>query len=189
MGKRAVFVGTLGGVFVVVVTGPPGVGKTSVLTALVDALSDDGVPHAAIEVEALRWAHPAVSDDQEMRHLDALCASYRQVGHDLLLLAQTIETDDDLTRLLDAAGADDQFMVRLQASPSTLVRRLVEREPEGWSGLPDLLAHTQRLAVSMPALAGVDLVLSSEGERPRILAERIRAACPVKLTAGRPPGS
>jgi len=106
-----------------------------------------------------------------------------------LLLAQTIDTDDDLARLLDATGADEQFVARLQASPSTLVRRLVERGPDGWSRLPNLLAHTQRLAVSMPALAGVDLVLSTEGQRPQILAERIRTACPVKLTAGRRPGS
>ena len=39
--------------FAVVITGPPGAGKTSVLTALVDALSDDHIAHAAVEVEML----------------------------------------------------------------------------------------------------------------------------------------
>jgi hypothetical protein len=34
----------------------------------------------------------------------------------------------------------------------------------------------------MPALAGVDLVLSTEGEHPEDVAARIRAACPAQLT-------
>jgi Ni2+-binding GTPase involved in maturation of urease and hydrogenase len=41
----------VGGVFAVLIAGPPGAGKTSVPTALVDALSDDDVAHAAVEVE------------------------------------------------------------------------------------------------------------------------------------------
>ena len=54
--------------FAVLITGPPGAGKTSVLTSLVDALSDDDVPHAGIEVEMLEWAHPALTEQQSMRH-------------------------------------------------------------------------------------------------------------------------
>jgi Ni2+-binding GTPase involved in maturation of urease and hydrogenase len=46
--------------FALVLTGPPRAGKTSVLTALVDALSDDDIAHAAVEVEALVWTHPAL---------------------------------------------------------------------------------------------------------------------------------
>lgn len=112
--------------FVVVLTGPPGAGKTSVLTALSDALSDDDVPHATIEAEALRWTHPALSDEQELRHLATMCALYRDVGHDLLLVGQTIETDNDRTQLMDAVGADEYFVVRLEAQPATLVQRLIE---------------------------------------------------------------
>jgi len=78
----------------VVITGPPGAGKTSVLTALADALSDDNVPHAAVEAEALRWAHPGLTDEQEMRHVKAVCALYREAGHALMLIGQTIETDE-----------------------------------------------------------------------------------------------
>ena len=90
----------------VVITGPPGAGKTSVLTALADALSDDDVPHAVVEAEALRWAHPGLTDEQEMRHVKAVCALYREAGHALMLIGQTIETDDNLAQLVDAVGAD-----------------------------------------------------------------------------------
>jgi len=165
----------------VLITGPPGAGKTSVLTALVDALSDDDVAHAGIEVEMLEWAHPALTDEQWTRHLSTMCGLYRKGGHHLLLIAQTVETDDDLTMLCEAVGAEEYFLVRLEAQSATLVKRIIEREPPSWSGLATLVAHAQKLAISMRALRGVDLVLSTEGERPEDVAARIRAARPDQL--------
>jgi GTPase SAR1 family protein len=169
-------------VLVLVLTGPPGAGKTSVLTALVDALSDDDIAHAAVDVEALVWTHPAVTREQWARHVRAICELHRQAGHRLLLVAQTLETDADVTELLAAVAADQVFLVRLEARPATLVRRIVEREPPAWSGLDDLVEHAQELAASMPALSGVDLILSTEGERAEDVAARIRAARPDWLS-------
>lgn len=180
--------GTRARVFAVVVTGPPGAGKTSVLTALTDALADDDVAHAAVEAEALRWAHPGLSDEQEMRHVAAMCASFRDIGHRRLLVGQTIETDADLARLVAVVGADEYFVVRLEATSTTLVERVIAREPETWSGLAALVEHTQELAATMPALHGIDLVLSTEGQRPEDVAQRIRAARPEQLLA-QPPGT
>ena len=169
--------------FTVLITGPPGVGKTSVLTALVDALTDDDVPHAAIELETLAWTHPALSDELWLRHIKTTCALHREAGHQLLLVAETLETDDDADRLRVVLGADESFLVRLEAQPATLVARLIEREPESWSGLADLVEHTQELALTMPALSGINLVLSTEGQRPEAVADRIRAALPSQLVA------
>ena len=169
--------------FTVVITGPPGVGKTCVLTALVDALTDDDVPHAAIELETLAWTHPALGDELWLRHVQTTCALYREAGHQLLLVAETLETDDDLSRLRAVLGAEGYFLVRLEAQPATLVERILEREPESWSGLAGLVEHTQELAVTMPALRGVDLVLSTESQRPEAVAHRIRRALPDRLVA------
>jgi broad-specificity NMP kinase len=163
-------------VFAVVLTGPPGAGKTSVLTALVDALSDDDITHAAVEVEMLVWTHPALIEEQWARHVRAACELYREAGRRLLLVAHTLETDADVAELLDAVGADEVFLVRLEAQPATLVERIIEREPRSWSGLDDLVEHTQELAASMRALNDVDLVLKTEGERAEDVAARIRAA-------------
>ncbi|MDQ3630274.1 MAG: AAA family ATPase [Actinomycetota bacterium] len=172
--------------FAVLITGPPGAGKTSVLTALVDALTDDDVPHAAIEVEMLKWAHPRLTDQQRLRHVQTFCELYRDAGHDLLLVAQTVETDAHLAQLLGAVGAEHSFVVRLEAQPVTLVERIIEREPESWSGLSALVEHAQRLAVTMASLRRVDVVLSTQNQRAEAVAERIRTALHNRLAAPSP---
>jgi Mrp family chromosome partitioning ATPase len=165
----------------VVLTGPPGAGKSAVLTALADALSDDDIPHAAVELEALMWTHPALSGEQWTRHVQAVCALHREAGHELLLIAQTLETDGDMSQLRQAVGAAEYLLVRLEAPPATLVERIIDREPESWSGLPELVEHAQQLAADMPALRGIDLVVSTEGQRPETVAQRIRDAHPGRL--------
>jgi hypothetical protein len=168
----------------VVITGPPGAGKSSVLTALVDALSDDDIAHAAIEVEALAWAHPALPDEHWERRLRLACDLYREAGYDLLLVAQTLETDEDVAQLRAAVGADEVVLVRLQARPSTLAERIVDREPASWSGLPGLVEHARELAASMPSLGGVDLVLDTDGQRAEDVAAALRAAVPALARHG-----
>ena len=50
--------------FAVVVTGPPGAGKTACLTALTDALVDDEVAHASLDMDEVAWAYPFPSVEQ-----------------------------------------------------------------------------------------------------------------------------
>jgi predicted ATPase len=76
-------------VFVLVLTGPPGAGKSSVLEALSDALVDDDIAHAAVETEALTVTHPPLDDGQWLAHVDAACRLYRRQGQRLLLVATT----------------------------------------------------------------------------------------------------
>ena len=148
----------------ILITGPPGSGKTSVLTALADALSDDDIPHAAVEVEALAWTHPALDDERRLAHVRTVCA-----GHDLVLVGETIETEADLAALLGAIGAEETFVVQLEAAPDTLAERIVAGEPH-WSGLAALVEHAR----TMPAVGGADLELSTEGARAEDIAARIR---------------
>ena len=149
----------------VLITGAPGSGKTSVLTALSDALSDDDVPHVTVEVEMLAWTHPPLTDEQRLRHVRAICA-----GHPLALVAETVESEAELAALREAVGADRSFVVRLEAPPDTLAERIVAREPPGWSGLSALVEHARAMA----PVAGADLVLSTDGEIAEAIAARIR---------------
>ena len=54
--------------------------------------------------------------------------------------------------------------------------RILDREPPGWEGLPELLNASRSLAASMPALEGVDLVRHRGRAAGGRAAERIEAA-------------
>jgi Mrp family chromosome partitioning ATPase len=157
---------------VVVITGPPGAGKSSVATALHDALGDRGVANALIEVDELERSYPPVPLDHVVEHVRVLADSYRSLPRDLLLVTATLEDDMYAARLLAALPSGDRFVVRLEATPATLQARIRDREPAGWSGLDQLLASAARLAATMPRLYGVDLVLSTEGTSAEAVAER-----------------
>jgi hypothetical protein len=96
----------------------------------------------------------------------------------------TVEGQDDLDAVLAAIDADRHAVARLEAEPATLRRRIVEREPDGWAGLDELLAAAERLAPVIAHIDGIALALSTECDRPEAVAERIRDAFPAELRPG-----
>ena len=92
-----------------------------------------------------------------------------------------MESDADLRGVLSAVGADEHVVVRLEADPATLARRIIEREPEGWSGLDELVAASARLGPVIAGLDGIEVALTTEDARPRDVAARIRDAFPAAL--------
>jgi hypothetical protein len=171
-------------VFAVVLTGPPGAGKSAALEALSDALVDDDVPHATLETEALTATHPPLGDAQWFAHVRAACELHRRQGQPLLLVAATVQSAADLRGVIEAVDADEHVVVRLEAEPATLARRIAAREPDGWSGLDGLMAASARLGPIIAALDGVALALSTEGAPPADVARRIREAFPGPLRRG-----
>lgn len=162
-------------------TGAPGAGKSAVLEALSDALVDEDVPHAMVETEALTSTHPPLDDAQWFAHVRATCELHRRQGQRLLLVATTVESAADLHSVLEAIAANEHAVVRLEAEPATLARRIVAREPNGWSGLDELVAASARLGPVIAALDGVALALSTENTEPADVARRIRDAFPGPL--------
>ena len=158
---------------ILLLTGPPGAGKTTVLTALMGLLEADDVSYAALEVEALSLVHPWPDDDAAFAHLEFAAKSFQARGYPLLLVSATIEDDDYLRRLLDSLPRGDVVFVRLDAPPDLLRKRLTEREPPDWVGLPRLLDATGELARSIASLPSVDIVLSTVNAEPRELAAAI----------------
>jgi hypothetical protein len=171
-------------VFSVVLTGPPGAGKTVALTALSDALVADQVEHAAVDVDEVAWSYPFPSLGQRCEHLRAWCDSHRRAGQGVLIVAEVVESPGHLSDVLDALGADDHLLVRLEARLDTLRRRIVAREPPGWFGLEYLLEEAKSLHRNMPELDGVHLVLDTERLGSTEITERIRSARPDKLSRG-----
>lgn len=160
----------------VLLTGPPGAGKTAVLTALMGLLEADDVPYAAVEVEGLALVHPWPDDDAAFAHVEFIADSFRRRGYPTLLVTATVEDGDYLRRLLNALPSDDVLFVRLDAPPELLRERLARREPPEWVGLPRLLEAAGTLAASIAALPGVDLVISTVDTDPVLVATAVRTA-------------
>jgi predicted kinase len=170
--------------FALILTGPPGAGKSEVAASIHDRLGDEGVDAALIEVDALERSYPPIDRERSISHLRMLAASYREVGSELLVITATLEDEEYRLAVLAAAAADDHLLVRLEADPETMRERLLSREPPGWSGLPELLNASRRLAESMQDLAGVGIAISTEGRQP----DEVAAAVDAELRSRRPGG-
>jgi hypothetical protein len=182
--------GILAGVFAVLVTGPPGSGKTAVLTAMLDALALDRLGHAGVDVDEIAWAFPFPNLPRRCDHLRAWRDSHVQAGATLFVVAEVIESSVHLADVLNALGVDDHLLVRLEAHPATLRQRIIAREPQGWFGLDHLLEETRRLHRTMATLKGVHLVFDSDLTTPTEIAESVRSARSDLLAArpSPPPG-
>jgi len=151
------------------------------LEALSEALSAEDIRHAMVEVEALTSAHPPLGDDQWPAPVEAICGLRGRFGYGLLLVAATVESDGDLRGVLGAIGADEHVVMRLEAEPKTVRRRIIEREREGWAELDQLVAASARLRPVIAGLDGIALAFGTDGQRPEVVAERIRDAIPAAL--------
>jgi adenylylsulfate kinase len=113
------------------ITGPVGVGKTTVAEAVGDVLAAIGVPHAVIDLDWLRHCRPAPADDPfhlelELRNLRAVARNYAGAGAQRLVLAGVLENRADRARYAEAAGAK-LTVCRLKADLSVIRERLAQR--------------------------------------------------------------
>ena len=117
---------------VLVLTGPCGVGKTTVAFECMEILERAGVPAAMIEGE-LAYFHPKPAADRfgyavAEAGLRALWPVYAAAGHTRLLLSRVVEDERQLAIIRDALPAARIRLLRLVASPATVGARLRQRE-------------------------------------------------------------
>lgn len=98
--------------FAVILTGPPGAGKSTVATAVHDRLGDKGVVNALMEVDELERCYPPLDEARVLANLATICAAFRDTGYDLLFVTATIESDADGERLFAAVGGCPALNVR-----------------------------------------------------------------------------
>lgn len=159
----------------VIVTGPPGAGKSTTATAVHDALGERGVSNAMIEADELERSYPPLGLPRSLAHIAFLCRSYDTAGYDLLFLTATLETDEWASAFVQAVGAQRRLLVRLEAPADVLAQRVVSRDA-GWSGAAGLAEHARELAVSMAVLSGVDLVIDTAEQDEASAASQLEAA-------------
>jgi predicted kinase len=152
---------------VVVLSGPPGVGKSSLAEEVFDQLCDRDVRHAVIDVDALCLSYPFRGGDPynnvtAIENVASVWANFSRQGIDRLVLVRVVESRADVERLLAAVPGARATVCHLAASPSTVEERIRRREVG--SSTESLAARGRQLAAMEPDAEFVDFVLET-GDR------------------------
>ena len=108
-----------------------GSGKTTLMAEASDLLAAAGVNHAAVDLDALGIGHvpEGAWPDLAYRNLASVWENFALAGASQLLLAEAVETEEELNRIRSAIPDSDVVVCRLRAKPETMQRRVLAREP------------------------------------------------------------
>jgi chloramphenicol 3-O-phosphotransferase len=165
-----------GPVPVLVVTGPIGAGKTTVTQAIGDALAAAGVPHALIDMDWLRASFPVPPGDRfntrlGYRNLAAVARTFREAGSGRFVIADVVETREQLGEYMAAVPGASVTVVRLAVDAGENRRRIAHRaagNDDPWE-----VDRAAELVGIMEANAVADLVIDTTGRSPGAIARDI----------------
>ena len=131
-------------------SGPPGVGKTSVGWRVFDRCTDLGQHPAFADLDLLGAAWPAPDDDPHQSRLKAanlaaVWSNYRQAGSRRLIVAGVVENLDERRQLEQATGGA-VVICRLDAPDTELAQRIHGRARESGADLANLVVRASELS-------------------------------------------
>ncbi|MHA7293250.1 hypothetical protein [Arthrobacter sp. HLT1-21] len=151
----------------VFLNGTVGAGKTSVAQATAALLAADGVPHAVIDLDWLRYAWPAPAGDPfnrdlELANLAAMVANFRAAGPEILILAGVIEGSAQRLQYELALGSP-LLVIRLDALLAIVRDRLRRRHVASDPALGWYLHRAGELQSILQEADSDDALISTEG--------------------------
>ena len=152
---------TARGVELLLITGSPGVGKSSAAELLSDLLAEAGVAHAVVDLDELDRRGALPGPDLHFENLAAVCRNYAAAGVRRLVLAWTLDSAAELARLSGAVPGAWITVCRLRADPATVVARVARRETP--SMREQLQAFALKYASRMERERPGDIVLETQG--------------------------
>lgn len=160
----------------IVVTGPVGAGKSTIMATLTDLLEEHGIPNAGVDMDHLRWFYPRQDGDPfggeiGRKHLAYVVSSYREMGINTLVIADVTENEGDKATLQSALDGFPVVVVRLKVSMDLIAQRLTVRESE--ENLQWYLDRAPQLERIMEEASVGDLIIDVGERNPRQIAEDI----------------
>ena len=157
----------------VLLIGSPGAGKSSVLESLATLLEIDGTPHGRIESEVVGLGFPMLPPEAWIPMVEQVLILQRRAGCELMLIAATPESEDELQQLRALAGAH-VIVICLTAPGAVAAARVQEREPDSWPDKQWLVEHARELAETIPRFTGIDVAISTDGRAAADVAAEVR---------------
>lgn len=141
-----------------VITGPVGAGKSTVVTAISQLFDHQGIAHVAFDMDYLRWVHPHPAGDPfaaqlGYRNLASIWPNVQIVSPRCVLLADVVEHRSQVRDYATAMPGTDVVVVRLHVPMPVILERLAGRENENtiaWyrQRAPELQAIMEREQVA-----------------------------------------
>jgi GTPase SAR1 family protein len=151
---------------VLIISGPVGVGKTSVAHEMFDHLSERDIAHAVIDLDALGISWPFGEGDpynerMAMRNLAAIWANFAASGVDRAVIARVVEEEADLAAYEQAIPGAEIQVCRLTAAVDVLRERVGRRELG--SSYESLVRRSAELAESLERSGPTDFTVGTDG--------------------------
>jgi hypothetical protein len=155
---------------VLLITGPVGVGKTTVAAEAARLLREANIPHALVDLAWIEQCWPVPADDPwnerlTHRNLGCMWANFRQAGADRLILVRVLEARSLLRHVAEAVPGAEITVVRLRAPLAVLHARIRSREASDPSWFLGAAGHTAEVLEH----AGVEDHLVDNQNRPVVV--------------------
>ena len=116
---------------ILIITGSPGAGKTSVSNALAEQFRKANTPHLVIDPDEIARIYPEKSlNEVKLEALATLYPFYVKHGVDRMIIPLTIDSDTELNQLHELFGQENVRVITLVTDEAVLLKRVAEREPD-----------------------------------------------------------
>jgi DNA polymerase III delta prime subunit len=155
----------MGSVNTLLLTGAPGVGKSTLAEEMFDQLAARHVRHAVIDVDALCMSYPFRPGDHfnnltALENVRSVWHNFADQGIERLILVRVVERAEDVQALIDVVPGAAVVVCQLVAGPTTVEQRLRRREVG--SSTDSLVARGRKLAMADAGEGIADVVVQTE---------------------------
>ena len=118
---------------VLVISGPVGVGKTTVGEEVSEVLDEQSVPHTFTDFDQLRYTYPRIPEDPwsnglGLQNLESIWKNCWARGARNLVISTVVEEQEFLDKLALVIPNAKVTIFQLFASPENLIQRVSKRE-------------------------------------------------------------